>query len=219
MLPASFARLHALVAPIGACEHGAVDGLHREHGTHPSPSAPTRLHYTRALFMEMDRLGLFGDDRVELIEGDIYVKAPMGEDHAVPIENLNRLLVRSLPEDFSLRCQLPFAAEDDSQPQPDFTILPAKRRKQAETPADALLVIEIADSSLSFDLKRKSAVYSRAAVPEYWVIDVKKKVLVIHRSPTRSGYRSVKRLSDLSAVESTAVPGLALDLRNIFLKR
>lgn len=177
------------------------------------------MHYTRALFMEMDRLGLFGDDRVELIEGDIYVMAPMGEDHALPIEHLTRLLARSLPEEFSLRCQLPLAAEDDSQPQPDFTILPARRRKHAETPNEALLVIEIADSSLAFDLKRKSAVYARASVPEYWVIDVKKKVLVVHRSPTRGGYRSVKRLSELSAVESSAVPGLVLDLRNIFLKR
>ena len=177
------------------------------------------MHYTRALFMEMDRLGLFGDDRVELIEGDIYVMAPMGEDHALPIEHLNRLLVRALPDDFSLRCQLPLAAEDDSQPQPDFTILPAKRRKQSETPTQALLVIEIADSSLRFDLKRKSAVYARASVPEYWVLDVKKKVLVVHRSPTRGGYRSVKRLSELSAVESSAVEGLVLDLRNIFLKR
>lgn len=196
-----------------------MDGVHREHATHPSPSAPTRMHYTRALFMEMDRLGLFGDDRVELIEGDIYVMAPMGEDHAQPIEHLTRLLARVLPDEYSLRCQLPLAAEDDSQPQPDFTILPAKRRKHAETPTEALLVIEIADSSLAFDLKRKSAVYARASVPEYWVIDVKKKVLVVHRSPTRGGYRSVKRLSDLSAVESAAVDGLVLDLRNIFLRR
>lgn len=177
------------------------------------------MHYTRALFMEMDRLGLFGDDRVELIEGDIYVMAPMGEDHAVPIENLTKLLVRQLPDKFSLRCQLPFAAEDDSQPQPDFVILPAKRRRQTETPAEALLVIEIADSSLQFDLKRKSAVYARASVPEYWVLDVKKKVLVVHRSPTRSGYRSVKRITDLAAVESAGMPGLLLDLRQVFAGR
>ena len=79
--------------------------------------------------------------------------------------------------------------------------------------------IEIADSSLAFDLKRKSAVYARASVPEYWVLDVKKRVLVVHRSPTRGGYRNVKRLSDLSAVESSALKNLVLDLRNIFLKR
>ena len=196
-----------------------MEGLQRDHVAHPHPSAPTRLHYTRALFMQMDSLGLFGDDRVELIEGDIYVMAPMGEDHAVPIENLNKLLVRQLPDKFSLRCQLPFAAEDDSQPQPDFTIRPAKRKKPTETPTDALLVIEIADSSLQFDLKRKSAVYARASVPEYWVLDVKKRVLVVHRTPTRSGYRSVKRVTELSAMESSAVAGLLLDLRHVFVGR
>jgi Uma2 family endonuclease len=193
-----------------------MEGLHRETVAPPPPSAPTRMHYTRALFMQMDELGLFGEDRVELIEGDIYVMAPMGEDHAVPIERLNVLLVRALPEHFSLRCQLPLAAADDSQPQPDFTILPAKRRGH-ETPSQAQLVIEIADSSLQFDLKRKSAVYARAGVPEYWVIDVKKKVLVVHRSPTSSKYRSVKRLTELSAVSSSAVDGLVLDLREVFL--
>lgn len=174
------------------------------------------MHYTRALFMQMDELGLFGDDRVELIEGDIYVTAPMGEDHAVPIERLTRLLARLLPEHFSLRCQLPLAAADDSQPQPDFTILPAKRRGH-ETPSQAQLVIEIADSSLQFDLKRKSAVYARAGVPEYWVLDVKKKVLVAHRAPTATKYRNVKRLTELSAVTSSAVEGLVLDLREVFL--
>jgi Uma2 family endonuclease len=175
------------------------------------------MHYSRALFMQMDELGLFGDDRVELIEGDIYVRAPMGEDHAVPIERLNVMLVRALPEPFTLRCQLPLAAADDSQPQPDFTILPAKRRGQ-ETPTQAQLVIEIADSSLQFDLKRKSAVYARAGVPEYWVLDVKKKVLVAHRSPSGARYRTVKRLTELSSVASGAVDGLVLDLRQVFLK-
>jgi Uma2 family endonuclease len=202
----------------GLCDHVLMDGVHREHLAHAPPSAPSRLHYTRARFMEMDELGLFRDQRVELIEGDIYVVAPMGEDHAVPIERLNLLLVRALPEEFSLRCQLPIAAADDSQPQPDFTILPAKRRGPAQTPAQATLVIEVADSSLEFDLKRKSAVYARAAVPEYWVLDVKRKVLVVHRSPSGARYRSVKRLSDLAHVASTAVPGLALDLRNVFVK-
>lgn len=196
-----------------------MDGFQREHVSQPHPSAPTRLHYTRELFMQMDKLGLFGDDRVELIEGEIYVMAPMGEDHAVPIETLTKLLARQLPDSFALRCQLPFAAEDDSQPQPDFTILPAKRKKKGDTPSDARLVIEVSDSSLQFDLKRKAAVYARARVPEYWVLDVKKKVLVVHRSPAGSSYRSVKKLSDLSAVKPSSVPGLTLDLRQVFLGR
>jgi hypothetical protein len=55
-------------------------------------------------------------------------------------------------------------------------------------------------------------------VPEYWVLDVRRKVLVVHRSPSGARYRSVKRLSDLAHVGSTAVPGLALDLRNVFVK-
>jgi Uma2 family endonuclease len=177
------------------------------------------MRYSREFFMEMARLGLFDNDRVELIEGEIFVMAPMAEPHARPIQHLTIALARLLPEGFTFRCQLPFAAESDSQPQPDFTIFKTDEQPEDDMPATAVLVVEVSDSSLAFDLKRKSAVYARAQVPEYWVLDVKKRELIIHRSPAGSRYRSIKHVTDLGAVKSSAVPGLVLDLRNIFIKR
>jgi Uma2 family endonuclease len=191
----------------------------REVLTHPAPSAPARLHLTRAQFMQMDAVGLFGQDRVELIEGEIFVMSPMGEDHARPIEHLTYLLIEQLPKAFRVRVQLPFAAARDSQPQPDLTVFAVGEHRAAAAPDSAQLVIEVSDSSLEFDLERKATVYARAAVPEYWVLDVKKKVLVVHRSRSGARYRSVRRLTNLSKVTSTAVPGLSLDLRNIFARR
>ncbi len=196
-----------------------MEATHRPSPPRPREAPPARLHYSRDRFRDMDRAGIFGDERVELIEGEIYVMAPMLEPHARPIQHLNLALARTLPEGFTFRCQLPFAAEEDSQPQPDFTIFRADEQPEDDMPDKAVLVVEVSDSSISFDLEQKAGVYARARVPEYWVLDVKKKALVVHRSPTASRYRSVKKLSDLSAVESSAVPGLVLDLRHIFIKR
>ena len=180
---------------------------------------PVPMHFTRAMFMELDRSGVFGDDRVELIEGEIFIMAPMEEPHARPIQHITIALAKRLPEGFTFRCQLPFAAADDSQPQPDFTVFRADSQPEDDMPDQAVFIFEVSDSSLSFDLRRKSVVYSRAKVPEYWVLDVKKRELVVHRSPSGEKYRTVKRLTELSAVKSTAVPGLVLDLTNIFVKR
>lgn len=167
----------------------------------------------------MERIGLFGEQRVELIEGDIYRMPPMFELHARPVQHLNLALARALPDGYTFRCQLPFAAAEDSMPQPDFAIFRTEDLPADDAPSAARLIIEVADSSLDFDLRTKAAVYARARVPEYWVLDVRKRVLVTHRSPTASRYRTVRPVSVLAAVKSSAVPGLVLDLSNIFVRR
>ncbi|MFT3710403.1 MAG: Uma2 family endonuclease [Archangium sp.] len=189
----------------------------------PSPprgAPPARVPITRELFQEMWRRGLFGDNHhIELIEGELYVIAPMGEPHARPVQHINVTLARELPKGFTFRCQLPFAASDISQPQPDFLVFKDGDLPDDDMPENAALAIEVSDSTLDFDLKRKSAIYARAKVAEYWVLDVKRRELVIHRTPSGSKYRSVKRISDLSAVRANSVPGLELDLSHVFVKR
>lgn len=188
--------------------------------TPPRGAPPERVPITRELLLEMWNRGLLGtNDHIELIEGEIYVMSPMGEPHARPVQHLNVALARSLPKEFTFRCQLPFAASDISQPQPDFLVFKNRDLPDDEMPAHAALAIEIADSTLDFDLNRKSVIYARARIAEYWVLDVKKRELVVHRTPSGSKYRSVKRLADLSAVRSSSVPGLVLDLSHIFVKR
>lgn len=177
------------------------------------------MRVTRAMYHRMAEAGLFEGLAVELVEGEVIVMPPMGEEHARPVQELNALLVRALPPQLRVRPQLPLAPDDENEPQPDFAVVPESAGEDGETPPAALLVIEIASTSLAFDLKAKAQLYARAGIPEYWVLDVKKRELVVHRSPATTRYRSVRRLHDLSHVTSAAVPGLTLDLRRVFVRR
>ncbi|MFZ5444662.1 MAG: Uma2 family endonuclease [Myxococcota bacterium] len=180
---------------------------------------PGRFRLTREHFHELDRRGAFEGLRVELLEGEIIVMAPMDAAHAYPMQELGFLLHRALPDGLRVRVQLPLATDDENEPEPDFAIVPAGTQEAGEDVPSALLAIEVAHTTVRDDLQRKARIYARAQIPEYWVLDVKKKELVVHRSPHGERYRSVRRLSELSAVKSSAVPGLVLDLRNIFVKR
>lgn len=174
---------------------------------------------TRALYHQLGEQGAFDGLQVELLEGEIIVMAPMGSPHSFPVQELNHLLVRGLPAGLRVRTQLPIAPDDENEPEPDFAIVPEGTESDGQTPAGALLTIEVANSSVRDDLQRKARIYARAGIPEYWVLDVKKKELIVHRSPSGERYRSVKHLKDLSEVTSSAVPGLVLDLRHVFVRR
>lgn len=184
----------------------------------PRRQPPGPFRVTRDVFHRMDAAGLFHGLRVELLEGEVVVMAPMDEEHAKPIAQLTRLLAKAVPEAFEIRPQLPIAPNDESEPVPDFAIV-VDDESRRENPDTAVLVIEVSNSSLRDDLDRKPRIYARAGIPEYWVIDVKKREVVVHRNPSGARYKSVKTISDLSHVKSSAVPELVLDLRKIFVKK
>lgn len=174
---------------------------------------------TRDLYHQLDARGAFEGLKVELLEGEIIVMSPLDAAHALPVQELNRILVRALPDHLRVRTQLPIALDEESEPEPDFAIVREGTQRDGGDATTALLVIEVGNTSIRDDLQRKTRIYARAGIPEYWVLDVKKRELSVHRSPTGEKYRSVKHLKELSEVTIFAVPGLVFDLRNIFIKR
>lgn len=174
---------------------------------------------TRELYHQLGKQGAFDGLKVELLEGEIIVMSPMDAAHAFPVQQLTRILVKALPEHLVVRPQLPIAPDEENEPEPDFAIVPEGTQSDGTDATTALLAIEVANTSLRDDLQRKARIYARAGIPEYWVVDVKKRELIVHRSPSGERYRSVKHLKDLSEVTCSSVPGLKLDLRNIFIKR
>ncbi|MFT3709441.1 MAG: Uma2 family endonuclease [Archangium sp.] len=170
------------------------------------------------MFHRMDRAGFFKGLKVELLEGQIVVIAAMDAEHRKPLVELNRAIVKLLPQDLVLQPQCPIASDDENEPEPDLAVV-VDDPDATDNPTTALLAIEVANSSVRDDLNRKARIYARAGIPEYWVIDVKKRELVVHRNPSGEKYKSVKRLTDLSEVKSSAVPELVLDLRKIFVKK
>jgi Uma2 family endonuclease len=181
--------------------------------------APAPFRLSREQYHRLGAHGFFDGLRVQLIEGAVFVIPPMAGVQSYPVQELNELLVRALPDEYRVRPLLPLAVDDFNEPEPHFAIVPRRTGRHGEMPSTALLAIEVADASLSFDLRQKAPLYARCGIPEYWVLDVKERVLIVHRSPGPTKYRSVKTLKDLSKVTSTAVSGLTVDLRHVFARR
>lgn len=145
---------------------------------------PRPLRWTREQYHRMGDLGLFEGRRVELIDGVVIEKHPAWQAHCVAIGLAQQALQMSLGSDFWVRIQLPVLAGDGCETVPDLAIVLGSPRDYPDHPATALLVVEIADTSLAFDRGHKAHLYASAGVEDYWVVNLNDNNLDIFRSPT-----------------------------------
>lgn len=153
------------------------------------------------------------DDRVELLEGVVVTMAPQDTPHAAAVGLVGLVLTELVGRRAAVRCQLPLVVGPYSVPEPDIAVVPGTHRDYATThPRSALLVLEVAGSSLKQDRLTKSAIYARGGIPEYWIVNLSAGRLEVHREPDRGAGRfAVVRLFDRGAsVEPTAFPGTAV---------
>ncbi len=146
---------------------------------------------TRRHWESLVAAGLLEGERVELVEGMIVEMVPQGDQHAYLTTELTHHLVRGVPEPWRVRVQMPLAATDSSEPEPDLAVV---RPAGTSHPTTATLVVEVAASSQRMDLVRKPAVYAAAGVEHYWVIDIPAGQVVVHTEPGAQGYATVRRL-------------------------
>src|SRR5690606_41478239 len=118
-------------------------------------SWPKRHRITADEYHRMAEVGLLAPDaRVELIEGEIIERAPVGREHSSVVDQLNRLFVRAVGDDAIVRVQGSIRLGTLSEPEPDLVLLrpsPDFYRSRFATAADALLVIEVSDTTLRYD--------------------------------------------------------------------
>lgn len=139
--------------------------------------------------LEYDRLieeGVFQPgERLELLAGQLVVREPQGTPHATGI----RLVTRALREVFAddrwiVDMQLPVALDEESEPEPDVTVTAGDPRDYLPShPARPVLVVEVAEANLALDRKEKGSLYGRARVPEYWILNLRDRVLEVYREP------------------------------------
>jgi Uma2 family endonuclease len=179
-----------------------------------------RRRFTRKEYHRMAEVGILGeDDRIELIRGEIVEMAPIGPRHSAFVDNLTRLLVRRLPDDAIVRVAGPVALADDTEPQPDLTVLRRRAVPYKEREAwaeDAVLVIEVADSSLAYDRSTKRQLYAEAGIPEYWVVDGALEGIEVHRDPRPDGHRDVRLVTGQATLSPQAFPDVMLRTADIF---
>jgi Uma2 family endonuclease len=182
--------------------------------------AAARRRFTRKEYYRMAEVGiLHDDDRVELIRGEIVEMSPPGRHHRAFVNNLNRLLSRRLPEHTVVSVQNPLPLSDDTEPQPDLAVLRTRDVSYKDREAwaeDAVLVIEVAESSLAYDRSTKRRLYAEAGIPEYWVVNCPAETIEVHRDPGPDGYRDVRLIAGAATLSPQAFPEVALSTTEIF---
>jgi Uma2 family endonuclease len=180
--------------------------------------APFDIHrIDRAGYHQLGESGAFGDSRVELIDGVIIAMNAMRGPHASAVMRLTRLLTHQLEERAWVRAALPLALSSQSEPEPDFAIVSNEQLPDDEShPSTANLVIEVADTSLAFDLGLKARLYAAARIPEYWVVDLEQHRLVVHLEPKKGEYQRVSRHGRTKTATSSVAPRVTVKVAAIF---
>lgn len=168
--------------------------------------------------VEYDRLvslGTFDGERVELMAGELRRMSPIGPPHAATVDQLTELLVLALAGRALVRVQGSFAAGELSQPEPDLCVLPLGDYRAAH-PQRAHLIVEVADSSLSYDRGQKAALYAESGVPEYWVVNLVERVVEVHRAPTAGRYAAVRVAAASERVALLEFPDVEIAVADLF---
>ncbi len=171
--------------------------------------------WTRDGYEKLVENGTFGpENRVELVEGIIYDMAPQNSRHAAVIGRLNKILAALYAEDCSVRVQTPLALGDDSLPEPDFAVVSGDDFDYLDAhPTTALLVIEVADSSVYRDRELKASLYARSGIQEYWIVNLGEKTLEVFREPSQAGFRSRAVLRPSDSISPLSRPNASLAVR------
>lgn len=155
-------------------------------------------------------------DPVELLGGELVVAEPQGSAHCTAIGLVEDALRSALAPGWVVRTQGPIALDDESEPEPDVAVVRGSRRDYARAhPARAVLVVEVAESSLTVDRLRKGSLYARAGLDDYWILNLVDRVLEVYRQPVRDpaapfgwSYSSREVLGPGTTAEPLAAPGV-----------
>jgi Uma2 family endonuclease len=142
----------------------------------------------RAEYERLVQSGAFDEDeRIELLFGQLVHMSPQRDEHAFAVEELTERLVVALVGRARVRTQLPFAASDDSEPEPDVAVM-LPRGSGIAHPTEVVLVIEVADASLRKDRNVKGLLYAQAGVPQYWIVNLIDRRIEVRRRPVAGQY-------------------------------
>ncbi len=141
------------------------------------------------------------EDKLELIDGEIYDVSPQSSRHATAIRLVEEALRRAYGSGYDVRVQLPAALDASSEPEPDIAVVEGGPRDYLDAhPTTALLTVEVSESSLAFDRATKQATYARNGIPEYWIVNLVDQVVEVYRQPGEGGYAEVSKLTSKARI-------------------
>jgi Uma2 family endonuclease len=150
----------------------------------PATTSPRPLRWTVPTFHAANASGAFAGRRPLLVRGVLLEQGPMNEPHATALEKVMEILRRAFGPGWRVRGQLPLVPGLDSDPLPDLAVLPGDSLSPVRAhPTTAALVVEISDTTLTFDTTDKAELYATGGIADYWVLDLNARQLHVYRDP------------------------------------
>ncbi|HEU4625537.1 MAG TPA: Uma2 family endonuclease [Steroidobacteraceae bacterium] len=181
---------------------------------------PRRHRITVGEYYRMAEVGLLAPDaRVELIDGEIFDMPPIGSRHAALAHHLHHLLSGALGHRAMARMQVPVRLDDYSEPQPDVSVVAYREDfyvTRHPIASEVLLLVEVSETTLRYDQQIKGALYAHHGIPEYWIVDMKRKQLHVSRRPTSTGYVETVSIDRPATMPVIALPEAAVDVSPLF---
>ncbi len=181
---------------------------------------PTRYKLSVDDYHKLGEAGILNEDsRVELIEGELIEMAPIGGPHMNIVNRLNRLLVLAVGDLGVVSIQNPVTLPPISEPQPDISILELGADRLdagVPLPGNVLLIIEVADTTLSYDRNTKLKIYAKAGIPEVWIVNVNSRCIEVCREPATGNYSQKIERKGKDDVSCLTLPSVKLAVAEIF---
>lgn len=153
------------------------------------------------------------DDRLELIRGEIIQMSPIGRRHAATVNRLVQVLTQLLEERIILSPQNPIALNANSEPQPDIALLLPRSdfyESELPQPKDIILLVEVADTTLTYDRDVKIPLYAQAGIVEVWLVDLNDSCIEVYQELLPDGYQNVRRLKRGQILTLQAFPNFSV---------
>ncbi|MCA2514180.1 Uma2 family endonuclease [Microcystis sp. M59BS1] len=158
------------------------------------------------------------DEKVELIRGEIIKMSPMGTRHAAGIDRLIQLFYQKLGQKIILRVQNPIRLNNNSQPEPDLSLLIPRSDFYVAAhpcPQDIDLIIEVSDCTIDYDHYNKSPRYAEANIQEVWIINLKEECLEVYRHPLNGSYQAMQKYYRGESVFIESFPDIKFTIAEI----
>lgn len=155
------------------------------------------------------------DERLEIVDGEIFPMSPKGNRHEMLKQHLNIFFAQNLPNGVTFIQEVGWRVGPMLYLEPDYLFFGADRILPDVRGPDALMVVEVADSSLGYELGRKPSLYAGEGVREYWVIDAVTRETHVHLAPTATGYGSTRVYPATVALQPHLIPALKLRMADL----
>lgn len=180
---------------------------------------PKRLRFSVDDYYTMINLGMLRNvERAEIIDGELIESMPIGNAHASCVKSLAEILRDTLGKDVTYSVQDPIWLDEYNEPIPDLALLKRRDnfyRRKSPTAEDALLIIEVSDTTIDYDRNRKIPLYAQAGIPEVWIVNLQNSTIGLHYQPREYSFAVVKVFRRGENLKSEVLPKLQLPVDQI----